>query len=74
MDGVIYFVAWVQEDNVGMPNMPYLAAREVYKYRVFRDDYICSGEPVTEAMTYKEAEEARRRILLLTEGSQYVRD
>jgi hypothetical protein len=73
-DEVEYFVAWMQEDNMGMPNMSYEAAREVYKYRVFRDDGGAKSEPVTEVMTYQEAQVKVREIRLITEGSEYVRD
>lgn len=71
-DEVEYFVAWMQEDNVGQPNLPYEAAREVYKYRVFRDDGLMKSEPITEAMTYKEAKRKLEEIILLTRGSEYV--
>jgi hypothetical protein len=64
-----YFVAWMQEDNMGMPNMSYEAAREVYKYRVFRDDGGTKSEPVTEVMTYQEAKHKLKEINLLTIGS-----
>jgi hypothetical protein len=66
----MYFVAWVSEDNAGRPNMPYKAAQKEYSYRVFRDDYGSrKAVPVTEAMTYDEAIEKKRLILLLTQGS-----
>jgi hypothetical protein len=71
---VDYFVAWMEGDNTGMPEMSFEEAREVYKYRVFRDDGGTKAEPVTEAMTYKEAQVKAREIRLLTQGSQYVRD
>lgn len=67
-----YFIAWIQEDNMGQPNLPYLAAREVYKYRVFNSG--AQSQPVTEAMTYKEAVRKLNEIIMLTRGSQYVRD
>jgi hypothetical protein len=68
-DEVDYFVAWMQEDNEGQPTMSYEAAREVYKYRVFRDDGGTKSEPVTEAMTYQEAKHKLKEINLLTIGS-----
>jgi hypothetical protein len=65
-----YFVAWVSEDNAGKPNMPYEAARREYNYRVFRDEYGSSkAVPITEAVTWDEAQEKIRHIRLLTEGS-----
>ena len=65
-----YFIAWVTEDNVGKPNMPYLTARKEYMFRVFREDFDnSSAAPITEAMTYDEAEAKKRLILLLTQGS-----
>ena len=67
-----YFIAWIQEDNMEQPNLPYLAAREVYKYRVFNAG--AQSQPVTEAMTYKEAKRKLEEIILLTKGSEYVRD
>ena len=70
--GDAYFIAWMQEDNMGQPNLPYLTAREVYKYRVFRDD--AKAEPITEPMTYKEASRKLSEIILLTKGSKYVGD
>jgi len=71
---VDYFVAWMQEDNEKQPAMSYEAAREVYKYRVFRDDGGTKSEPITEAMTYQEAKRKLEEIILLTKGSEYVRD
>ena len=65
-----YFVGWVSEDNTDKPNMPYLAARREYMYRVFRADRgVNNTTPITEAMTYDEAQAKVREILLLTEGS-----
>jgi hypothetical protein len=70
-----YFVAWMQEDNEKQPTMPYEAARGVYKYRVFRADRgISNTTPITEAMTYDEAQAKLKEIILLTEGSEYVKD
>ncbi len=64
-----YFIAWVSEDNVGKPNMPYLTARKEYMFRVFREDFDkSSAASITEAMTYAEAEAKKRQILLLTRG------
>jgi hypothetical protein len=64
-----YFIAWVSEDNVGKPNMPYLTARKEYMFRVFREDFDnSSAAPITEAMTYDEAEAKKREIWLLTKG------
>jgi len=68
-----YFLAWMEGDNVGMPSMPYLEARKVYKYRVFRDAG-SNSEPITEAMTYQEASRKLHEIIMLTRGSQYVGD
>ena len=66
-----YFIAWVSEDNVGKPNMPYLTARKEYMYRVFREDFDnSSAAPITEAMTYDEAEAKKKEILLLTKGKE----
>ena len=70
-EDVDYFVAWVREDNEGQPEMSFEDAREVYKYRVFRDDGGAKAEPVTEAMTYKEAQVKAREIRLLTQGSNH---
>lgn len=67
-----YFIAWIQEDNMHMPNLPYLAARECYAYRVFRHDV--KAQPITDAMTYQEAERKVKELIMLTKGSQYVRD
>lgn len=66
-----FFIAWLREDNEGQPSMSFEAAREVYKYRVFRDDYHSSAEPVTETMTYQEAKRKLKEIILLTKGSEY---
>ena len=74
MKGVDYFVAWMQEDNEEQPAMSFEAAREVYKYRVFRDDGLMKSEPITEAMTYKEAERKVKELIMLTKGREYVRD
>jgi hypothetical protein len=64
-----YFIAWVSEDNVGRPNMPYKAAQKEYMYRVFRDEYGSKkAVPITEAMTYDEARAKKREIWLLTKG------
>ena len=73
---VDYFVAWIEGDNVGQPNLPYLAARKKYiMYRVFRADRgVNNTTPITEAMTYDEAQAKLKEIILLTEGSEYVRD
>lgn len=69
-----YFVAWMQADNEKQPaTMSFEAAREVYMYRVFRDAG-ANSQPVTEAMTYKEAKRKLEEIILLTKGSEYVRD
>lgn len=68
---VDYFVGWVSGDNEDKPNMPYLAARREYMYRVFRDDYKGRAEPVTEAMTYQEAKRKLEEIVLLTRGSNH---
>jgi len=68
-----YFLAWMEGDNVGMPSMPYLEARKVYKYRVFRDAW-SNSQPITDAMTYQEAERKVKELIMLTKGSQYVRD
>ena len=71
MDEVDYFVAWMQEDNMGMPNMSYEAARREYMYRIFREDFDnSSAAPITEAMTYDEAEAKKKEILLLTKGKE----
>lgn len=67
-----FFIAWLREDNEGLPNLPYLTARKVYKYRVFRDD--AKAQPITEAMTYEEAKRKLKEIIMLTKGSQYVGD
>ena len=67
-----YFVAWVQEDNMGLPNLPYLTARKVYKYRVFNAG--AQSQPITEAMTYEEASRKLKELIMLTRGRQYVRD
>jgi hypothetical protein len=69
-----FFIAWIQEDNMGQPNLPYLTAREVYKYRVFRDDFNGRSEPITEAMTYQEAARKVKELIMLTKGREYVRD
>ena len=67
-----YFIAWVSKDNVGKPNMPYLEARREYMYRIFREDFDDSkAAPITEAMTYEEAEAKVKEIYLITEGSKY---
>jgi hypothetical protein len=66
-----YFIAWVSEDNKDKPAMPYDVARRDYMYRVFRDDGGAKAEPVTEAMTYKEAQVKAREIRLLTQGSNH---
>ena len=67
-----YFIAWMEADNQGKPGMPYLAAREVYNYRVFRADRNeYKSAPITEAMTYKEAEAKIKEIYLITEGVRY---
>lgn len=73
MEDSEYFIAWMEEDNVGMPSMPFEVAREVYMYRVFRDAG-ANSQPVTEAMAYKEAKRKLEEIILLTKGSEYVRD
>ena len=65
-----YFVAWVGEDNAGKSNMPYITARKEYMYRVFRDEYGSKkATPITEPMTWDEAIEKKKQILLLTRGS-----
>jgi hypothetical protein len=67
-----YFVGWVSGDNTDKPNMPYLAARREYMYRVFRADKgVNNTTPITEVMTYDEAQAKVREILLLTEGSNH---
>ena len=69
---VDYFVAWVREDNEGLPIMSFEEAREVYKYRVFRDDYVShKAVPTTEPMTYLEAKRKLEEIVLLTRGSNH---
>lgn len=66
-----YFIAWVSEDNAGRSNMHYLAARKEYMYRIFREDFDNSNAaPITEAMTYDEAEAKVKEILLLTKGKE----
>ena len=70
-----YFVGWVSGDNEDKPTMSYEAARKKYMYRVFRADRgVNNTTPITEAMTYDEAQAKIREIRLLTEGSEYVRD
>jgi hypothetical protein len=66
-----YLLCCVGEwDNEGKPTMSYEAARKDYMYRVFRDDGGAKRTtPVTEAMTYKEAQAKAREIRLLTQGS-----